>query len=87
MCSFHLENSFDWSKIWHALLHEFGIKTSNQRRAYNNSTTGADPEGGAPGARPPLKLEKIWFFLRKIVIFHTKYPKTFRASIRSAQFL
>jgi Na+-translocating ferredoxin:NAD+ oxidoreductase RnfE subunit len=26
-------------------------------------------------------------FLRKIVIFHTKYPKKFRASLRSAQFL
>ena len=39
----------------------------------------ADPgEGGAP---PPLKLEKkIW---RKIVIFHTKYPKHFRASLRN----
>ena len=32
----------------------------------------------------PLKLEKIWFFLRKIVIFDTKYPKNFRASLRSA---
>jgi hypothetical protein len=25
-------------------------------------------------------------FLRKMVIFHTKYPKNFRASLRSAQF-
>ena len=25
-------------------------------------------------------------FWRKIVIFHTKYPKNFRASLRSAQF-
>ena len=32
--------------------------------------------GGAPGARPP-KIGKKWFFLRKIVIFHTKYPKMF----------
>ena len=39
--------------------------------------TGADPgEGGVPGAPPPLKLKK------KI---HTKYPKIFRASLRSAQ--
>jgi hypothetical protein len=29
----------------------------------------------------PLKLEKIWFFWRKIVIFHTKYPNNFRASL------
>jgi hypothetical protein len=40
------------------------------------------------GARapPPPKIgenKKIW---RKIVIFHTKYPKKFRASLRSAQF-
>jgi hypothetical protein len=28
------------------------------------------------------QLEKIRFFRRKIVIFHTKYPKNFRASLR-----
>ena len=34
--------------------------------------------GGAHPARaPPLKLEKIWFFWLKIVIFHMKYPKNF----------
>jgi hypothetical protein len=39
---------------------------------------GADSRGGAPGARPPpLKLEKNIIFWRKIVIFHTKYPKMF----------
>ena len=49
--------------------------------------TGADP-GGAPGTRPPppLKLENIWFFWRKIVKSRTKYPINFRASLRSAQF-
>ena len=35
---------------------------------------------------PPLKLEKIRFFWRKIVIFHTKYRQIFRASLRSAHF-
>ena len=45
---------------------------------------GADTEGGAPGARPrPPKIEKNMIFWRKIVIFHTKYPKTFRASLRN----
>jgi hypothetical protein len=39
--------------------------------------------GGAHPVRAPLKLEKIWFFWRKIVIFHTKYPKNFRASLRN----
>ena len=41
--------------------------------------------GGAPGARPP-KIGKNMIFWRKIVIFHTKYPTNFRASLRSAQF-
>jgi hypothetical protein len=34
---------------------------------------------------PPLKLEKNMICWRKIVIFHTKYPKIFRASLHSAQ--
>jgi len=50
-----------------------------------HTVPGADPGGGAPGARPP-KIGKNMIFLRKIVIFHTKYPKYFRASLRSARF-
>jgi hypothetical protein len=47
---------------------------------------GADPGwGGGAGSRPP-KIEKKMIFWRKIVIFHTKYPKNFRASLRSAHF-
>jgi hypothetical protein len=43
--------------------------------------------GGVPGARPPPpKIRKNIIFWRKIVIFHTKYSKYFRASLRSAQF-
>jgi hypothetical protein len=38
------------------------------------------------GVTDPLKLENYKIFWRKIVIFHTKYPKHFRASLRSAQF-
>jgi hypothetical protein len=41
--------------------------------------------GGAHPARAP-KIGKNKIFWRKIVIFHTKYPKNFRASLRSAQF-
>ena len=41
--------------------------------------------GGAPGARSP-KIGKNMIFWRKIVIFYTKYPKIFRASLHSAQF-
>ena len=34
---------------------------------------------------PPSAIGKNMIFWRKIVIFHTKYPKYFRASLRSAQ--
>jgi hypothetical protein len=39
-------------------------------------------QGGvcAPGARPPI-IGNNFIFWRKIVIFHTKYPKYFRASL------
>jgi hypothetical protein len=36
--------------------------------------SGADPEGGAPGAPPKIEKNKI---------FHTKYPTNFRASLRN----
>ena len=35
--------------------------------------SGADPEGGVPGARPPLKLEKIRFF----GVFSHEIPQKF----------
>jgi hypothetical protein len=45
--------------------------------------SGADPGwGDAPGALPP-KIGKNMIFWRKIVIFHTKYPNNFRASLRN----
>ena len=40
---------------------------------------------GAHPARAPPKIGKNMIFWRKIVIFHTKYPNNFRASLRSAQ--
>ena len=50
--------------------------------------SGADPGGGGGGGAPgaPPKIWKNMIFWRKIVIFHTKYPKYFPASLRSAQF-
>jgi hypothetical protein len=39
--------------------------------------------GGSRGRRAPLKLEKNMIFWRKIVIFHTKYLKNVRASLRN----
>jgi hypothetical protein len=55
--------------------------------ASKQSYTGADPGGGGgtPGARPSPKIGKNKIIWRKIVIFHTKYPKNVRASLRSAQ--
>jgi hypothetical protein len=47
---------------------------------------GADPGGGAHPARAPPKIGKNMIFWHKIVFFHTKYPKIFRASFRSAPF-
>jgi hypothetical protein len=41
---------------------------------------------GAHPARVPPKIGENMIFWRKIVIFHTKYPKYFRTSLRSAQF-
>jgi hypothetical protein len=53
----------------------------------HHTLSGADSGGGgAPDARAPPKIGKNMIFWRKIVIFHTKYPKSFRAHLRSAQF-
>jgi hypothetical protein len=49
-------------------------------------TQGRIQRGTHPARAPPLKMEKKLIFWRKIVIFHTKYPKNVRASLRSAQF-
>jgi hypothetical protein len=56
------------------------MKTSFIERV-NIIYAGADT-GGAPGARPP-KIGKNMIFWRKIVIFHTKYPNNFRATLRN----
>ena len=48
----------------------------------NKLYQGADP---GVGGLPP-KIGKNMIFWRKIVIFHTKYPKNVRACLRSAQF-
>jgi hypothetical protein len=53
-----------------------------------DQVSGAEPGGGgggAPGSRPP-KIGKNKICWRKIVIFHTKYPKNLRASLHSAHF-
>jgi hypothetical protein len=45
-----------------------------------------ETRGGSRGGRTPPKIGKNMIFWRKIVIFHTKYPKNFRVSLRMAQF-
>ena len=68
------------------LLYEYPTVLSNRFSTNWNLDPGADPGGGAPpGVRPP-KIGKNMIFWRKIMIFHTKYPKNFRASLRLAQF-
>jgi hypothetical protein len=46
----------------------------------------ADP-GGARGALPPKIGKDMIFFLRKMVIFHTKYPKIFAPPSARRNFL
>ena len=59
-----------------------------QKCLFISHHAGADPGGGGGHTRhappPPPKIGKNMIFLHKIVIFHTKYPKNFRASL--AQF-
>ena len=45
------------------------------------SYSGADPGGEAYPARASPRIGKNMIFWRKIMIFHTKYPKHFRASL------
>ena len=47
------------------------------------TTTYVISRGGSSGGRAPPKIGKNMIFWRKIVIFHTKYPNNFRASLRN----
>ena len=46
---------------------------------YSHNQGDCDTSGG----RAPPKIGKNMIFWRKIVIFHMKYPKNFRASLRN----
>ena len=61
------------------------LSTSRKETVFLKLTRGGS-RGGCTRRAPPLKLVKIWFVLLKIVFFHTKYPKNFRASLRSVRF-
>ena len=72
--TFNNISAISWRSV--LLREETGVPGENHR-----SRDGS--RGG--GARAP-KIGKNMIFWRKIVIFHTKYDKYFRASLRSAQF-
>jgi hypothetical protein len=57
----------------------------NVNKFLNWCPRGGSREEGAPGASPYPKIGKNIIFWRKIVIFHTKYPKYFRASFRNSR--
>ena len=67
-------------------------KRTSPSRGHPLSTTWGRPRQGCEWVltlgilTTPRKIGKNMIFWRKIVIFHTKYPKNFRASLRSAQF-
>jgi hypothetical protein len=44
------------------------------------------PGAGPDPPPPPPEIGKNMIFWRKIVIFHTKYPKNVRITLRSVQF-
>jgi hypothetical protein len=56
-----------------------------EENANTSSDTVHASQGRIQGGTLP-KIEKNMIFWHKIVIFHTKYPKIFRTSLRSAQF-
>ena len=68
---------------------QIGVKHQSINQSINQSIKNVIQgriQGGAHPARAPPKIGKNLIFWRKIVIFHTKYPQKFRASLRSAQF-
>ena len=72
LCLYHLPKCFS---VYILLYHTTAIYHSLECHA-----------GVVPGERTPHKIGKNKIFWRKIVIFHTKYPNNFRASLRSVQF-
>jgi hypothetical protein len=69
------------------LIQHYVIITQHVARCtWYNIMQGQIQWGVHPARDPSLKLEKNMIFWHKIVIFHTKYPKHYRASLHSVQF-
>jgi hypothetical protein len=77
--SFTLEEPTRWCKV-------AVDRAYVQELAYVGPIYQGRIQGGRTRRAPSPKIGKNMIFWLKIVIFHTKYPKTFRASLRSAQF-
>ena len=85
---YHMETNILFKKQLYTILCKLAnIHSKIAAFVFKICASGADPGGGAPGAPPPpqKKIGKNKIFWRKIVIFHTKYPNNFRASLRSVQ--
>jgi hypothetical protein len=85
---FFIRYNYQWNtKV--KLCHQIILSDNNCICTNNYYSPGADP-GGRGHTRcmppPPKKFGKNMIFWHKIVIFHTKYPKNIRASLRSVPF-
>jgi hypothetical protein len=77
-------------RLYYKKKHHYRFRLMVFNTTFNNiSVISLYSRGGCRGERtrraPPLKLEKNMFFWRKIVIFYTKYPNIFRASLRNCK--
>ena len=73
--SFFLRTLSDWNRLPQPIVISRSVAMSKDAA-----------RGGSRGGGRPPKIEKNMILWRKIVIFHTKYPNNFRASLCSAHF-
>jgi hypothetical protein len=70
-------------RVIHYLVTDAGSDKPHRPRVIHYLVTRGGSRGGTPGVPPPPKIGMNMIFLCIIVIFHTKYPKIFRASLRN----
>ena len=71
------------SNIYSAIVGDFNAKTGTLNDFIIPDETRGGSRRGRTRRAPPPKIGKNMIFWRKIVIFHTKYPNNFRASLRN----